>query len=385
MQSLDVAVSAGQPRKLSWTAGRIAALEPAEGAAKDLIATPGMIDLQVNGVAGVTFADPRLDADMLFRAAQQLWRTGTTHFLPTLITDAAAAMTAALGRLAAASRDERVRDSVRGFHLEGPYLSSLDGPRGAHPLEHCKDPDWDEFRRMQDAAGGRIRLVTLAPERRGAIDFIHRVVESGVRVALGHTAATREEILRAVDAGASLSTHLGNAAHDRIQRHHNYLFDQLGEDRLWASLIVDGHHLPPHVVKIFVRAKGLERVLIISDAVVYAGMPPGVYDGGHRQFEVRADGYIGVVDEPRLAGSGCLLDRGVTNLQRFAGLTWPQALEAATLRPAQFLGLADRLGSLEPGKESTFLLFHPTAADVAPTLAQTWLAGRKVFDAECGR
>ncbi|MGL4465314.1 MAG: N-acetylglucosamine-6-phosphate deacetylase [Planctomycetia bacterium] len=342
---------------------------------------PGMIDLQINGLAGVNFGDPTLGVDDVRRAAGTLWETGCTHFLPTLITNHVDTMAAALRRLATAAEEPDLAPSLVGFHLEGPYLSSEDGPRGAHPLEHVKDPDWDEFQRLQEAAGGRVRLVTLAPERTGAVRFIEKATAAGVRIAIGHTAANRAQIQDAVAAGACMSTHLGNAAHDRLQRHHNYIYDQLGDDRLAASLIVDGHHLPPHLVDIFQRVKGWERTILVSDAVQYAGLPPGVYDGGYRQFEVRVDGFIGVLGEPRMAGAGLLLLPGVENLVKFIGCPLGRALGTVTRVPAKLLGLNHRLGELAPGREASFIRFHWDDAARRITLRETVLAGRTVYAA----
>jgi N-acetylglucosamine-6-phosphate deacetylase len=290
-------------------------------------------------------------------------------------------MRAALARLSSAREaDPLLRRSVLGFHLEGPWLSAEDGPRGAHPVAHCRDPEWHDFRRLQDAADGDVILVTLAPERAGAISFINRLNASGVTVALGHTAADRTTILAAVDAGAKLSTHLGNAAHNLLQRHHNYLWDQLGEDRLFASVIVDGHHLPPHLVDIFLRVKGPERTVLISDAVALTGMPPGVYDAGYRQFEVRADGFIGVLGEPRLAGSGLLLPRGVENAVRFTRCLRRAAWRSASAVPAALLGLSARIGSLVPGAEASLVRF--TWNDGGIDVRETILAGQTVFARE---
>src|SRR5207248_2337185 len=151
--------------------------------------------------------------------------------------------------------DRAVAHAVAGIHLEGPYISAEDGPRGAHARRHVRPPDWDEFRRLQDASGGRVRLLTLAPEHDGAVHFIERLTAAGVVVALGHTAASGERIRDAVRAGARLSTHLGNGSHAVLPRHPNYLWEQLADDGLWASVICDGHHLPPSVVRCVVRVK----------------------------------------------------------------------------------------------------------------------------------
>ena len=166
--------------------------------------------------------------------------------------------------------------SILGIHLEGPYISTEDGPRGAHPLEHVREPDWDEFQQWQDIAEGMIRVVTLAPEKEGAYPFIEKLVANDIIVSLGHTDASAEDIRAAVNAGAKLSTHLGNGAHAVIRRHPNYIWEQLAADELHASLIVDGHHLPPTVVKSMMRAKTLNRCILISDATALAGMPPGL-------------------------------------------------------------------------------------------------------------
>jgi N-acetylglucosamine-6-phosphate deacetylase len=268
------------------------------------------------------------------------------------------------------------------FHLEGPYLSSEDGPRGAHPREHARDPDWDEFRRWQDAAGGRIRMVTLAPEREGAIPFIEKLTASGVVVAIGHTAADGAQIRAAVDAGARLSTRLGNGSHDRIKRHPNYIWEQLAEDRLAASLIFDGHHLPPAVMKAMLRAKGLERALLVSDAVATAGLLPGVYEtavGG--KVELLPSGRLTLYGTPYLAGSASSLPDGIANAVRHAGVTLPEAVRLATANPARLLGLdgPGGRGSVRAGAVADLTLFRVDPATHALTIDLTVVRGEEVY------
>lgn len=372
---LGIDAFTGQPIEIEWSGSsltRVASPAAAASVQGLPVLCPGFIDIQINGLAGVNFGGPELSTDDVARITGRLAKCGVTHFLPTLITDDVDRMRRSLERLADAAT--ALDPALVGIHLEGPYLSREDGARGAHPLEHCKNPNWDEFQRLQEASGGRVRVVTLAPELPGAVEFIRRLAKSGVRAAIGHTSATRDEILAAVDAGASLATHLGNAVADRIQRHHNTIFDQLGEDRLWASLIVDGHHLPPHVVQIFLRAKGIEKTILVSDAVQYAGLPPGVYDGGYRKFEVRDDGFIGVVGEPRLAGSGLTLDRGIENLVAFTGVTFADALRTVTRNPAEWLGM-DALGLLKPGCEASFVVCRWDGAHCRLTVEETIRAG----------
>jgi N-acetylglucosamine-6-phosphate deacetylase len=232
-----------------------------------------------------------------------------------------------------------VARSVAGIHLEGPYISREDGPRGAHPLAHCRAPDWDEFRRFQDAAEGRICILTLAPEYDGAESFLRRAVATGVVVAIGHTAATSTQIRAAVDAGAALSTHLGNGAHRTLRRHPNYLWDQMAEDRLMASLIVDGHHLPPEVVKSLVRAKTPRRCILVSDLSGLAGMPPGRYGTQLCELEILEDGRLVIAGQDQLlAGASRPIGNGVANVMRFAGVDLATAVEMASHHPARLLG-----------------------------------------------
>ncbi|MFH1921510.1 MAG: N-acetylglucosamine-6-phosphate deacetylase, partial [Planctomycetota bacterium] len=217
---------------------------------------PGLWDLQVNGYGGQEFSSADLTPEKVAAVVEAYDAFGVTRCCPTLFTQSFEVMHHALQTIASAcDSSPQVARRIAGLHVEGPYLSPEDGPRGAHPLVHCRPPDWDEFQRFQEAARGRIRILTMAVEFDGAPAFIERVVQSGVIVAIGHTAADSDQIRAAVDAGARLSTHLGNGAHPMIPRHPNYIWDQLAEDRLTASLIVDGHHLPPAVVKTFVRAK----------------------------------------------------------------------------------------------------------------------------------
>jgi N-acetylglucosamine-6-phosphate deacetylase len=247
--------------------------------------------------------------------------------------------------------------------LEGPYLSPEDGPRGAHRLEAIRPPDIDEFLHLQDAAGGRIRLLTLAPEQAGAPAFIERLVRDGVVVAIGHTAADTSAIRTAVDAGARLSTHLGNGSHGQLPRHRNYIWDQLAEDRLLASLIADGHHLPAAVIKTFVRAKGPQRCILVSDLAGMAGMPPGRYrDTSLGDVEVLDDGRLMVGGQRQmLAGASLPIGNGVANVMRFAGVTLEQAVAMASTRPAELIG-ADVV-RIEPGAPADLVQFDLAGAD----------------------
>jgi N-acetylglucosamine-6-phosphate deacetylase len=228
------------------------------------------------------------------------------------------------------------------FHLEGPYISSIDGPRGAHPLEHVRPPDWKEFQRLQEAAGGRIGLVTLAPEYDSAPKFIEQLVQCGIVVAIGHTAASHEQILAAVDAGARLCTHLGNGCHATLPRHDNYLWQQLAEDRLWASIICDGHHIPPSVIKSIVRVKSPARTILTSDASSLAGVAPGRYGEWGQELDVLPNGKIVVPGTPFLAGSWAFTDLCINEAMRHAGVSLAEAIDMAGARPRELLNLPPR-------------------------------------------
>lgn len=380
-------VDTGEFATISIEAGRIAAIGPGSNAEEalgspDLWLSPAFLDLQLNGFGGYDFnqrawAEEGEVATEFEPIFDLVAASGTAMLCPTITTNGREAMLAGLAGVAqAAELDRRIGQAVVGIHVEGPYISSEEGPRGAHPLEHTRDPDWEEFQAFQEAAGGRIRIFTLAPERPGALRFIERLAEAGVVVAIGHTGAEPETIRDAVRAGARMSTHLGNGAHAHLRRHPNYIWEQLGCDALHASLITDGHHLPPSVVKCMVRAKGAERVALVSDAVSLGGMASGRYAGG--RLEVLDSGKIVVAGTPYLAGAGHLLDTCVANAVRFSDLTLAQAVRCATSIPAQLLGLDARKGQLRVGSDADLTLFR--LSDQGPLeVHATLLAGEVVY------
>jgi N-acetylglucosamine-6-phosphate deacetylase len=295
---------------------------------------PGFVDLQVNGFAGVDFGDPATSPERVRQAVGAIEKTGVTRFLPTLVTSSLEDFSACARTLA-----RTPHPAIAGLHMEGPYISPEDGPRGAHPREFVRAADVDDFRRRQDAAEGRIRLVTLAPEAPGALRLIEQLAGAGIRVAIGHTAASGSQIADAVKAGATLSTHLGNGCAQVLPRHPNAIWEQLAEDRLLASFIVDGHHLPPATVKAMVRAKTPARSILVTDAIAAAGMPPGVYALGKQRVELDATGRVAVPGAPNLAGSALLMNVAIGNAVRFTGLPLEEVVPMASTRPAEYLGI----------------------------------------------
>lgn len=295
---------------------------------------PGLFDLQVNGFAGVDFNHPATTSDDIRRAIARLAATGVTRFLPTLITSSGERFAQCARTLVRTNHE-----AIAGLHMEGPYIAAEDGPRGAHPRAHVLPASVEDFVSRQDAADGRIRLVTLAPEVPGALTLIEYLVAQRVRVAIGHTAATPEQIRDAVRAGATLSTHLGNGCAAQLPRHPNFLWEQLAADELHASLIVDGHHLPPATVKTMVRAKTPARTILVSDAVAAAGCPPGRYELNGEVVELDATGRVSPPGKPWLAGSSLTLDWAVANTVKFAGVPLTEAWAMASAQPAAYLGL----------------------------------------------
>ncbi len=346
----------GIPIDIECVDGRIAAIEPASGPISTWVA-PALCDVQINGCLGHSFGARTLTHEQIREIVAVCRRHGIGELCPTLITASADDLLFSFGILRRACEcDAELARSMIGIHLEGPYLSPLDGPRGAHPHVHIRDPDWDEFRRFQDAAGGRIRLVTLAPERPGALAFIERLAAAGVVVAIGHTAASPGEIRAAISAGAKLSTHLGNGSHAMLPRHDNYLWEQMAADELWASVIVDGHHLPASVVKTIVRAKTPGRLLLTCDASPLAGMPRGRYRLWDQDLEVLPEGKIVVAGTPYLAGSGAFTDACVRGVMACAGLSLADAIDLAVGQPRRILGLPPR--TIDVGQPADFVLFE---------------------------
>ena len=335
--------------------GAIVTIDPAGDGPADIGSgwvAPALFDLQVNGCLGIDFSSTTLTVEQVRTVIDECRRHGIAGLLPTLVTNSHEAIAHGFATLRRAREaDPAIAAAVPGFHLEGPYIAPEDGPRGAHPRKHVRDPDLDEFCRWQDAAGGLIKLVTLAPERPGAIRFIAQVVRSGVVVAIGHTAATPAQIRDAIAAGARLSTHLGNGSHALLPRHENYIWEQLAADDLWASVISDGHHLPASIVKVIVKVKSPARTILTCDASSLAGLPPGRYG----EWEVQAGGKIVVPGTPFLAGSGAFTDLCVSNVIRMANVHLRDAIDMASARPRELLSLP--VWKLAAGSSTPLMLF----------------------------
>ncbi len=338
----------------------ILSVRPDPLAPPDLFLAPGFIDLQVNGFAGVDFNSPAVTQEALALALTTILATGVTCCLPTVITNAPEEMLASLRNLRRAQRDLPQGRIIAGFHVEGPHIGADDGPRGAHPVRWVRPPDVEEFQRWQDATDGNIRLVTVSPHWSEAPAYIRALVGAGVVVSLGHTGASAEQIRAGVDAGATLSTHIGNAAHRVLPRHPNYLWDQLGEDRLSASFIVDGIHLGDAFTRVAMRAKGVGRTILVTDASAPAGAVPGPYRLGELDVELAQDDRVVLAGSGKLAGSSLRMNRAVGNViqKDFANLA--EAVQMATLNPARLIGLEGRMRGLVAGERADIIAFRMT-------------------------
>lgn len=323
--------------------------------------SPGFVDLQINGFAGVDFSDPELTPEAAISVLPAIWKTGVTTFCATLVTNSIEILERNFRVLESARRsDARFATTVPGYHLEGPYLSP-GGAHGAHNPKLMRTPDWDEFSRLEEAAGGNIAIVTLAPELPGACDFIRQAHAAGVVVAIGHTDGSPEQIHQAIDAGASLSTHLGNGCPALIHRHQNPIWAQIASDRLQAGLICDGFHLPRDVVQTIYKAKGINRCVLVTDAVHVADLAPGKYSLVGLEIELLPSGQVVTADRQSMAGSVLSMNRAVTVFQKFADVSLRDALQAATANPGRMLRRGSICTELAPGQPANLTTFHAEA------------------------
>jgi len=305
------------------------------------MSTPStLVDLQVNGFAGVDFNTPGLTVGDVREVGRKLYAEGIVAYLPTLVTNAPDVTEALADVILSVSKSNHEAE-ILGLHLEGPFISPHDGARGAHSLEWVRPPDVEWLRRFQDRCGGRVRIVTFSPECDGATRFAEAAIALGIRVAIGHTLATQKQIADAVDAGASMSTHLGNAIPAMLPRHPNPIWSQLADDRLSVSLVGDGFHVPREFFQSVLKIKG-ENAFLVSDCTRYAGMEPGRYHqpniGGDVVLTPEGRLYM-KSDERLLAGSAFSLRRMVDTLIVEGWISREEAWEMGSVRPLKYLGM----------------------------------------------
>ena len=298
---------------------------------------PGWVDLQVNGHSGISFCDGNLTLEAVAEATERLREAGTDGFLATLVTTPPEVMTHCLRILGKACANRDLSRTLLGIHLEGPFLSAEPGAKGAHPPQFMGPPDWDTFRRFQDAAQGQIRLLTLAPELPGAIPFIERVSQEVVCSA-GHTLAGFETLKEAVRAGLRLGTHIGNGVPAQIHRHDNPIIAQLAIPEITPSFITDGFHVPESFIRAVLAAKGPAGCFAVSDQTHLAGMPPGEYALGVTPVVLEPSGFLRMRDEPYLAGSSCTMAQCMKFLAGLNILDDSELIKLGYTTPLRILG-----------------------------------------------
>jgi len=374
----------GQPVAIVINDGKIISIQSidrlTDGSHSCFIA-PGLIDNQVNGFAGVSFAlgGGELTPEGIKKATSELWKKGVTTYLATLTTNSREILLKNFEMLAKTRDDPALRGSLAGFHLEGPYISPVDGYRGSHPMKYVRNPDWIEFMKFYEASGRNILTVTIAPELEGAMDFIRKCTAMGIIVAIGHHNASKKIIDEAVLNGAKIATHLGNGCANMINRHDNPLWPQLANDQLMASIICDGFHLRDEEIKTFYKVKGAEKTIITSDVTSFAGLPPGRYNVEVGDtVELTQEGMLRYPVQNVLYGSATPISRGVVHFMKITGCTLADAIRTACTNPALLYRLDDR-GSIEPGKRADLILFTIGEHDL--NIVRTYVAGELVYDA----
>ena len=300
---------------------------------------PGLIDLQVNGHKGVDFSGDGLTAESFADACRELLSSGVTAFLPTMITCAESMYERNLKILGEVMEAAEFKGRLLGFHVEGPFISPKDGARGAHSKAHVCAPDLDYLKRIVEWGGGKVRMITVAAELPGAEGLARFAVDNGIAVSLGHQMAKADDLDRLVKAGATALTHLGNGMPLTLGRHDNILWAGLAEDRLTAMMIADGHHLPASVIKVFLRAKGIARCVVVGDASPLAGMAPGEYRFSGGRAVLEESGRVYNPDTGYMAGSSATIIDCANHLASLGLLSADQIVDLCYYNPLKLIGL----------------------------------------------
>ena len=367
----------GKPVSIEVVDGKIADIRhiTSLSGTSELYVAPGLVDIQINGYMGVNFSDQNLTIEDMRKATKALYKEGVTSYLPTVITRDQERLLNSFSLLAKVLEDGEIGKSIPGFHLEGPYISPVQGFRGAHNEKYIRPPDWNEFLQLQKAAQNKILLITVAPEIEGAIPFIKKCSDSGLVVSLGHHNGTAENIDQAVESGASLSTHMGNGCVNMINRHYNPIWPQLSNDGLSISIIADGAHLTRDEVRTFYKVKGSEHTILVSDALSLAGLPPGEYIDDGDTLLLTED-VVKFPAEDVLAGAAQPISRCVGRMIRFTQCSLKDAINMASTNPAKIMEM-NEIGEIKKGHRADLILFTIEDGDIV--IQQTIVAGEVVY------
>lgn len=329
----------------------------------DAILTPGLIDIHIHGGAGQDVMDA--SDDSLAAIERLMVRYGVTSYCPTTVTapiDRTLNALEALGRAMQTDRHKGDRARPLGIHLEGPFLSHA--RRGVHSPLYLQRASQHIFDQMWEAAGGQVSILTIAPELEGALELIRQAGGRGICVSIGHSNASLEQAVAGVRAGARHATHTFNAMRRMDHRDPGLVGEILTDDSLSADIIADGQHVLPEIVDLFLRAKGLNQAVLITDGISATGMPDGTYHLGSYQVQVRGGR---CESHGKLAGSVLTMDQAVRNVMKFCGVSFQDAIRLATLNPARVLGIENRKGCLQVGADADIAVFSP-AGDVQQTI-----------------
>jgi len=304
------------------------------------IGIPGLVDLQVNGFKGIDFSDANLTEADFVRACEQIISAGVTAFLPTMITSPAETYAHNLPLIAKVMERREFRGRLLGIHLEGPFISPLDGARGAHDRRWVAKPDIAYLEKLIEWADGKIKLITVAAEIDDAEQLTGFAVSRGITVSLGHQMAIETDLERLVEAGAAALTHLGNGVPAMLPRHNNPIWAGLADDNLAAMIITDGHHLPSSLIKTIIRTKGPDRCIVVSDVSPLAGLPPGTYQSMGQQAVLEPTGRILNPATGYQVGSSATMLQCMNHLASLNLVSLDELLKVACHNPLRLIGLA---------------------------------------------
>ncbi len=345
--------------KIIYNNGKIEHLSPyqlKEHSDTSLWLTSGLFDIQFNGMLGYGFTDDNLTVDKVAEINAALVKKGVLRWNPTICSQTVEIVEKNLAVIRK-TVNEGLAPNIHCIHLEGHYISSLEGYRGVHLPEYIRDPDPEEFDRWQKIAGGLIGIFSLAPERKGALAFIQKLMKVGVKVGIVHHNADHETVQAAAAAGADLSSHLINGCVPMINRQQNIIWSQLSLDQLWASFIADGYHIPSYTLRAVIKSKGVDRSILISDASSQSGLPDGEYESNGMTV-IKQDGGLCVKGKGKnlLAGAAKTLEEDVEYLTANAGFSIEDSLKMATINPARYFGIESEIAIYE-GKTGPLAVF----------------------------
>lgn len=318
--------------------------------------TAGLFDIQVNGMVGHYLSGDDLSIEKVLEIDRELEKRGVLFWCPTICTQNSKIIIKNLKILNKIIKG-KIAPGIFGIHMEGHYISSEDGYRGVHSLEYVRDPDPIEFDCWQKAAGGHIRLFSLAPERKGAINFIKKLRNEGVKVGLVHHSAKHELVLEAVASGADIASHLVNGCPSLIHRQHNVIWSQLSIDEMWASFIADGHHIPYYTLKAVIKAKGINKSILTSDLFYLSGFPEGEYISKTNGMKVvLKDEGLWIKGKDMLCAAVKTLDQDVEYVAKYCNFSIENALIMASINPARYFGIEDKI-MIYPGRGGPLVVY----------------------------